>query len=93
LLDSENYKKLIQDAPDEVGKIADESQPMDSPVLDLFITATDLDGIGYEFDDALGNRIKTKQYNTVFQFKVRPRTYPFAKSAPEKVASGLDEAR
>lgn len=93
LLDSIKYRKLIEGALEKVDENTDGKKPADSDILDLFITATDLDGISDEFSDAIGNTIKTKQYNAVFNFKIRPQHYPYSRYTKEEFAQRLDKER
>jgi predicted acylesterase/phospholipase RssA len=72
LLDSQNYQRLIEDALDAVERSADPAKNPPATILDLWITATDLDGVRYNFTDTLGGEIDTKFHNTVFHFKHRP---------------------
>lgn len=72
LLDSQNYRRLIQDALDAVDRSADPARNPPATILDLWITATDLDGVKRDFTDELGGEIHTKFHNTVFHFKHRP---------------------
>ncbi len=73
LLDSKYYKNKILDALKQIDQTKGCCPPLSFP-LDLFITATDLDGILTEWNGPYFDRpILTKQYGTVFHFKVRPR--------------------
>lgn len=71
LLDSQNYHRLIQEALDAVDQTADPENNPPSSILDLWITATDLDGVPWQFSDDLGTAINTKFHNSVFHFKHR----------------------
>lgn len=73
LLDSAYYTDKLWQAMKEVENTKGRYAPPVFP-LDLFITATDLDGVVTEWGGPYFDRpILTKQYGTVFHFKVRPR--------------------
>ncbi|MCX6150257.1 MAG: DUF3376 domain-containing protein [Ignavibacteriales bacterium] len=78
LLDSNNYMKKLENALNGV-KLSPDDQKNFQPefeLLDLFITATDLDGVFQTFEGNYFNSpVTVKSYETVFQFKIRPERY------------------
>jgi predicted acylesterase/phospholipase RssA len=76
LLDSGLFMQKILNA---LQKLSDDpnAKPPSSNLLDLFITATDLDGVERVLRDAAGKPMETREYGTQFHFRVRPGEYPF----------------
>ena len=86
LLDSTLFMQKILNA---LQKLTDDPNPKppSSNLLDLFITATDLDGVELALRDAAGKPIETKVYGTKFRFRVRPGEYPFTGLQQHKAAT------
>ncbi len=90
LLDSVSYIKKLEKALNQLNEVNNISAER-SELIDLFITATDLDGVLKTFnDDYIRDPVTVKDYETVFHFKVRPERYNKALSVDEKI---LNEGR
>ncbi|MEO8398929.1 MAG: patatin-like phospholipase family protein, partial [Ignavibacteriaceae bacterium] len=75
LIDSQYYLGKLNEALTKVGETAS-PKSTNSDLLDLFITATDLDGVYRSFkDEYFRYKVTVKNYDTVFHFKVRPSGY------------------
>lgn len=77
LLDSGLFMQKILNALQKLSDDPNTNKKPSSSLLDLFITATDLDGVERVLRDAAGKPMETKEYGTQFHFRVRPGEYPF----------------
>ncbi|RJP66333.1 MAG: DUF3376 domain-containing protein [Ignavibacteriales bacterium] len=85
LLDSANYISKLEKALNQLNEGMN-IEPVRSELIDLFITATDLDGVLRTFqDDYIKDPVTVKDYETVFHFKVRPERYKKALAVDEKI--------
>ena len=80
LLDSDYYQDQLYEALTHMQPTAGNPTTDGAPnLLDLFITATNLDGIVSEYGQPFfRSPIHTKHYGTVFHFKARPNHYNFS---------------
>ncbi|MBM3216913.1 hypothetical protein FJZ36_18620, partial [Candidatus Poribacteria bacterium] len=82
LLDSEHYVYLLEEALRSISATASPSAGP-APLLDVFVTATDLDGVTQTFGPPLTTQeIEERQYGTVFHLKVRPDRYALRDDTP-----------
>ncbi len=85
LLDSENYIKKLESALNQLNK-AGKDNSQEAELVDLFITATDLDGVLKTYEgDYFKDPVTVKNYETVFHFKARPDRYDKALVIEEKI--------
>ena len=106
LLDSQYYETQLREALEKVQVHTTQAAKSDSNLLDLFITATNLDGIVTEYGQPyFHSPIQTKHYGTVFHFKTRPGIYglrdhlqmsdeqPMSHEAKQNLAKMIDVLR
>lgn len=76
LLDSQFYETQLREALERVQTQSITATTPNATLLDLFITATNLDGVVTEYGRPyFRSPIQTKHYGTVFHFRARPGSY------------------
>lgn len=91
LLNSSYYQQKLYEAFTKMNEYTSAERKGGS-LLDVFITATDLDGIiATQKSPYFSTPIQTKQYGTVFHFKVRPGSYDPFKHFADKIQTKVKE--
>ncbi len=93
LLDSDYYERQLREA---LGRVRPDPTATESKrsinLLDLFITATNLDGIITEYGEPFCRPpIQSKYYGTVFHFKTRPGHYDLSRLLEDDVQQKLPQ--
>jgi len=91
LFNSDYYIKTLEDALNLMNYTQNEDNIQDGP-LDLFITATNLDGEVLEHTDPfLSQILQTRRYTSVFHLKTRPGSYnPFDEQMAQQTTTSLE---
>jgi patatin-related protein len=74
LIDADRYQRMAKDALDSIDPNPASRAPR-APVMDLFVTSTNLHGKRVERTDALGNPMQSREYGKVFHRRYRTCGY------------------